>query len=459
MSIRGRLLLASLLVLPLFLGLSGLVLDRAFHNYQLYSKRDSMRLQHLLLARAAEWADGGWRVENPDEPRLSLPDSGTYAAITGPGGELRWMSPSASGFGRPWRRELQLVATGFAQRLTAVGSSAFSPCSVVGPYLCHAQRVAWGSNGPEALFLLVEDATPMLAQRQSYRQQLLALALAVTVMLLCAQALVLGWGLQPLRRVATAIRELEQGGVDSLEGNYPAELQPLTENLKQLLASERRRRQRVRNAMDRLTHVLKSPLMLIRNSGDSGTAYRELVDEQVTRMIGVVEGELARARLDGRAVNILGTSVPVKPLIERIAAAYGKLPRPAARQGLPLQIDTAAVDPGASFSGEERDLQDLVGTLLENAMKYGRERIEIAAFTVEEAAGRCLQLVVEDDGDGIPPGLESVILVRGARADTVNLGQGLGLSIVIEIVSAYDGSLRIHRSSLGGARFVVTFPG
>jgi two-component system sensor histidine kinase PhoQ len=66
---------------------------------------------------------------------------------------------------------------------------------------------------------------------------------------------------------------------------------------------------------------------------------------------------------------------------------------------------------------------------------------------------------VGDDGEGIPEGSEREILQRGARADTASPGQGLGLAIVIEIVSAYGGSLSTGRSDLGGALFVIKLPG
>jgi two-component system sensor histidine kinase PhoQ len=67
-------------------------------------------------------------------------------------------------------------------------------------------------------------------------------------------------------------------------------------------------------------------------------------------------------------------------------------------------------------------------------------------------------LTIGDDGDGIPEGYEKEILQRGARADTANIGQGLGLAIVVEIVSAYGGSLYTDRSDLGGALFIVNLP-
>lgn len=458
-SIRLRLLGASLLILPLFLGMTAWLLDRAFADYQQRSQQESMRLQQLLLAKAADWDGSHWVVEGLDEPRLLLPDSGLYAFILDPGGALLWQSPSVrlSGVQRLAGQVPEIARTldfhGFA-----VGQQRFSHCPAAQAYFCQATRVAWGSAGPEGIFLLVESQQRVIAARQAYRNNLFWMLLAATLLLLLAQALIFRWGLAPMRAIAASISSLEKGEADRLEGSYPEEMIPLTDNINILLASEQARRERVRNTMDRLTHVLKTPLMLIRNSTESDAAFREMTQEQVTRMLGIVEGELAKARLDGRAADILGKPVPVAPILQRIVNAYSRLPRTGAEALPPPQIDTSAVSGVAVFRGDERDLQDLFGSLLENSLKYCRQRIEIAA-QLRSGQGEWLEITVGDDGDGVPPGWEQAILQRGARADTASGGYGLGLSIVLEIVSAYGGSLDIQHSELGGALFVVTLPG
>jgi two-component system sensor histidine kinase PhoQ len=459
-SIHTRLLIASLLILPLFLGVTAMVLDRAFANYQLQSQQESMRLQQLLLARAADWDGQQWQFQGLDDPRYQAPRSGLYGLVMSPAGELLWRSPSAELIpGAP--ESATAIAAAIAPLLAvAIGETRFGECQLGPLYYCHATGVAWGSQGPQSVFLIIESRQPEMAARRSYRQYLLWLSLATATLLLVAQTLVFRWGLSPLRGLARAIAALERGDADKLDDNYPAELAPLTTNLNLLLASETRRRERVRNTMDRLTHVLKSPLMLIRNSRDQGEEFRQLVDEQVTRMLGIVEGELARARLDGRSAHILGKPVPVRPVLERIAAAYSRLPRRNADPVLqgPVTIDLDQVAGTALFYGEERDLQDLFGTILENSLKYCRHHISVAADLVDDAEGGLLELSVADDGDGIAVGQEQAILRRGARADSANAGQGLGLSIVVEIVSAYGGSLHSRRSPLGGAMFVVRLP-
>ncbi len=462
-SIHLRLLAASVLILPLFLGLMAWALDRAFSNYQIEAQQESMRLQQLLLAKAADWDGSGWRFDGLDEPRLSLLDSGLYAFVVSTRGEILWQSPSAELIGS--LPDTVAATREMVESLdlhdASVGDHRFVNCVLDAEYFCQSTGVAWGSAGPESIFLIVESQDRVIAARESYRAYLLWMSLGAAVLLLLAQSLIVRWGLVPLRRIAVAIKRLERGKSDQLSGPYPGELVPLTDNINILLASEKRRRERVRNTMDRLTHVLKTPLMLIRNSSEGEREFRDLVQDQVTRMLGIVEGELAKARLDGAAADILGKPVRVRPVLQRIADAYAKLPRRGEQlhgQAGP-KIDVSAISPEAYFHGEERDLQDLFGSVLENSLKYCRAQIAVGARMVEEGGRYWLELTIGDDGDGIPAGFEQAILQRGARADSADIGQGLGLSIVVEIVSAYGGSLEVDRSELGGALFVITLPG
>jgi two-component system sensor histidine kinase PhoQ len=459
-SIHLRLLAASLVILPLFLGMTAVVLDRAFANYQSELQRESMRLQQLLLAKAADWDGTRWNFQDLDEQRLNLLQSGLYAFVLSDTGEVLWHSTSAELMGE-LESPVQIVsqvAMGLGLNSTAIGESRFDDCVLDAPYFCYSTRIAWGSSGPESIFLIMESSERVSAARSAYRNYLLWLCFATALLLLLAQSAIFRWGLAPLRKIVTAIGLLERGESERLDGHYPDELLPLTENLNLLLANEKRRRERVRNTMDRLTHVLKTPLMLIRNSADKDTEFRRLAQEQVSRMLEIVEAELAKARLDGRAAAILGKPVLVKPVLQRICDAYGRLPRGTTGPNHQITIDTSAVQESAIFHGEERDLQDLFGSILENSLKYCRSCIEIGAELEPEGDGAMLVITIGDDGDGIPAGFEKEILQRGARADTANVGQGLGLSIVVEIVSAYGGSLQTDRSPLGGALFIVKLP-
>ena len=458
-SIQLRLLAATLLILPVFLGLIVWMLDRGFASYQWDSQAERMRLLQLLLAKATELDGNRWVVGALDESRLELLNSGLYAFLLSPEGAVLWSSPSADQVGSVAEPAMAVagVATDLQLLDTRLGERRLLACELGSAHFCQATRIAWGSSGPESLFLIVESQAEVIAARLAYRNNLVFLSLLAAALLLAAQWLVIRWGLAPLRGIASAIERLQRGEQHHLDGAFPPELVPLTRNINLLLDSEKRRRERVRSTMDRLAHVLKSPLQLIRNSDESDANYGALVQEQVDRMLGVVESGLTRARLDGRAPDILGQAVSVQPVLVRIVEAYARLPRPDA--GRELSIDTTALSRDLVFLGEEADLQDLFGSILENSIRYCHHRIAVGASLDESTDQDWLVISVGDDGDGIPAGLETEILRRGARADSANIGQGLGLSIVVEIVSAYGGSLHTDHSPLGGALFIVRLPG
>ena len=106
------------------------------------------------------------------------------------------------------------------------------------------------------------------------------------------------------------------------------------------------------------------------------------------------------------------------------------------------------------FPGDEGDMMELIGNLVDNACKYGRSKVIISA----KIEARELIVMIEDDGPGIPQAIHQTILTRGARADTATPGQGIGLAVAVDILSSYGGSLDIITSSLGGAAFSLRMP-
>jgi two-component system sensor histidine kinase PhoQ len=111
---------------------------------------------------------------------------------------------------------------------------------------------------------------------------------------------------------------------------------------------------------------------------------------------------------------------------------------------------------GAVFYGEQGDLLELLGNLLENAFKWAGHRV-LLVVKMQPQAGKQrpgLLLCVEDDGPGIAEDQIEKVLQRGVRGDERVQGHGIGLSIVQDIVHAYQGELTVDRSTeFGGARF------
>ena len=118
------------------------------------------------------------------------------------------------------------------------------------------------------------------------------------------------------------------------------------------------------------------------------------------------------------------------------------------------------VAPNALFFGDREDLQEIAGNLLDNAFKWARSEIRLTVTTWSAANARRdgLIMIFEDDGPGIPEARRTHVLERGARLDERVSGQGIGLSVVRELVGLNGGTIEIGTSALGGARIEVRLP-
>jgi signal transduction histidine kinase len=112
------------------------------------------------------------------------------------------------------------------------------------------------------------------------------------------------------------------------------------------------------------------------------------------------------------------------------------------------------------FVGDRDDLTEALGNLMDNAAKWCRTQVRVvAALRDETGASQKLQLMVEDDGPGIPVGEREHVLKRGARADEHTPGHGLGLAMVRDMAALYGGRLELGDSPLGGCRVELRLPG
>jgi two-component system sensor histidine kinase PhoQ len=116
------------------------------------------------------------------------------------------------------------------------------------------------------------------------------------------------------------------------------------------------------------------------------------------------------------------------------------------------------IEQGLAFYGDENDLIEVMGNLLDNAYKYAQNVVRLSGSNIKSKAGSQLQLTFEDDGCGVPLEKRERILERGVRLDSSGEGHGFGLSIVADIVNNYQGVLSIQSSSLGGALFNIIIP-
>ena len=255
LSLNSRLLLASSVVLAAFLGITGLVLDRAFRASADTALRD--RLQGYVYALlAASDLDARGKLHLPAElpdRRFSLVGSGLYAEVVDSHGKPVWRSKSLLG-----------LNVAFA-KIPAVGEREFAPIEVERdlPLLSLAFTVNWEANAGSDrryTYRVAENLVSFNAEVTRPAKPVGWLA-GAAILLLLVQGAILRWSLAPLRRVADDVRAIEAGITQRLKGDYPRELRNLTDNLNGLLTSadSHLQRYRIRSATSRTASRHRSP--------------------------------------------------------------------------------------------------------------------------------------------------------------------------------------------------------
>ena len=436
MSLKLRIILSATLVLVIFITLTAAALDRAFVDSTESALRDKLTSQLYALMAAAEVSDEGILMpSNELDALLGLPSSGVYAFVTDQASRIVWQSSSVLDAQLPPPLSLPSGEKHFSK--THAGGNDF---------YSFAYGVNWATRAaPMALtFNITVDLASFDKQIGHYRTTLWSWLVAMAILLLISQAAILRWGLSPLRRVGIELNRIESGEQERIEHTYPQEIDRLTTNINILLKQERDQKTRYRNALGDLAHSLKTPLAVMQSGlGSTAGQVEDSLREQLARMNSIVEYQLQRAATAGSAS--IGHHVDVSVVIQRMLESLHKVYRDKT-----VNVKVIA-DENLVFKGDEGDLMELLGNLLDNAYKWTRSCIEVVA----QSKGKKLSLSVIDDGPGIAPDQVNTLLQRGVRADEAIAGHGIGLSIVRNIVEAYRGELIIIRSKHGGCEVQV----
>jgi two-component system sensor histidine kinase PhoQ len=455
LSLQTRSLLAAGIALAAFLGLTGFALEQAIYETLHSALRD--RLQSYVygylaasdVARSRRWLP----PEVGPDPRFDRPGGSLYAGVVGPveadGNRAEhWRSPSAVGVTLPLDTKLSPGAMAFSGPLDAP----------TGKVYLFSLGVAWEVPNREPIDLtlhVAEDAKILDGQLDVFRRTLLVYLGGLGVLLLLLLLATLRWSLHPLRRVTADLTRVERGERERMSSDYPYELSGLATNLNDFIESERVHLQRYRNTLDDLAHSLKTPLAVMRGeleSGASGEQLRWTMLEQAGRMEQIVAYQLSRAATSGRTT--FAAPILIEPHAEEIVASLEKV---YADKKILCEFD---IDAHAQFYGEQGDLLELLGNLLENAFKWARQRVLLTARAQPARDSRRggLELTIEDDGPGMPADQIEHLLQRGVRGDERVQGHGIGLAIVQDLLKAYRGSLDVSRSeTLGGAAIILRF--
>lgn len=433
-SLRARLMLGAALVLVVFLAGVGWALQRA-HEESVRAARFA-RLQttvYLLLAVAEVDADGA--VVMPaafPEARLSLAGSGLYARIVNVTRGTTWRSPSIVGVDMPAPR-----AIGIGQWRYDIARTAQRE------FLAVSTGVSWAASDPPVSLVLsvYEDKAAFDQEIAVFQRTAWAWLGGAALLLLLSQLLLLRWGLAPLRAATREIRAIEDGGQTTVQGRYPIEVAALTDNLNTLIAQERLRQTRYREALSYLAHSLKTPLAVLRTALGEPSQLATVVDAQVTRMDEIVQHQLGRAAAGG--ASRFAPPLLLAPVLARIRDSLAKV---YADKGLIFTLDC---DAALAWRMDQGDAFELLGNLMDNAAKWARHRV---ASSIRRD-GASLHVQIDDDGPGFSN--TGALVQLHVRGDEQVPGHGVGLAVVNELVTSHGGTLTLTRSALGGGRVEV----
>ncbi len=285
----------------------------------------------------------------------------------------------------------------------------------------------------------------------------LTTALALTGLGLMAVTLFqIRFGLLPLLRIERGLAEVRSGQSEKLEGQLPAESEPLQTERNALIQSNQDIVDRARTQVGNLAHALKTPLAVIVNEARDGEGtFAKKVAGQAEIMRDQINLYLDRARMAAR-VGVVGRVTVIRRVGDPLVRALERIHRD---RGISIEVDCPE---NLKFQGEKQDLEEMLGNLLDNACKWAKASVFLRVET-RKTGGRTqpprLVITVEDDGRGLSSDQRARIGQRGLRLDETKPGTGLGLSIVIDLAQSYRGSIKLDESGHGGLLARLELPG
>lgn len=440
-SLRLRLLLGAGVAVFVTLLVAWLAMTWLFARHiERTAWRDMSSDGKQLLAELSIGADGAPLIEEPlRDPRYDLPASGRYWQLTSPAGNTRsrslWDStlpPAANDMPSRWNTRYADGPNG--KRVFLV-----------------ERRVQPDANGPQVLIQVANDEDELRETRARFGLELAAFLTLLWIALLLAAWLQVRLGLRPLGRIRDDLASLRRNPSARLDAaDHAQEILPLTEAINALADTREKDLARARRRAADLAHSLKTPLSAMRAQSRAARQAgavdaADALDRVIAAAASAVESELARSRAaDIRARDTVAES-NASEVAERVVGVVERTERGGA---LVFDVD---IDPALRLPIAADDLMELLGALIENAARFAKRRVRVAAS--HDAAS--IELRVEDDGAGLDIDAEQA-LARGGRLDeAAHAHHGLGLSIVRELVDATGGEMQLQRSPLGGLLVVM----
>src|SRR6266700_2479550 len=434
--------------------ITGVVLSSIYRTAveHAFDRRLGVYLRSLVADVATPEENAGKFPQSIGEPLFDLPLSGWYWQVT----RLDAPTPDVRSSRSLWDATLPHLADlgpssapGGARQGYAEGPE--------GQQLRIVERtIDLGEEG-RYLVAVAGDAAEIDKETRSFDGALVITFTVLGIVLLLTTTFQVRFGLAPLKRISEGLAAIRSGTAERLEGAFPVEIAPLARETNALIDANREIVTRARSHDGNLAHALKTPISVMMNEAGrhGGDPLALKVREQTEIMRDQVTRHLERARLAAR-VAVVGTITDVRPVVAALARTMEKIHH---HRGVAIDVDSPE---GARFRGEQQDLEEMVGNLVENACKWAQSRVAVEAFSEKpdpRDERRVVRIVVDDDGPGLSPQQREQVARRGRRLDETKPGSGLGLSIVVELASLYGGGLTLGTAPVGGLRAELMLPG
>jgi len=417
-----------------------------------FDRRLGVYLRSLAADVATPEENAGKSPQPVGEPLFDLPLSGWYWQVTRLDAPTRDVRSSRS----LWDATLPQLGDANAGAAPGGTRQGYAEGPEGQRLRIVEQTIDLGEEG-RYLVAVAGDPAEVDEEIHSFDSALVLTFGVLAIVLLLTTTFQVRFGLAPLKRISEGLAAIRSGAAERLEGAFPVEIAPLARETNALIEANREIVDRARTHVGNLAHALKTPISVMLNEatshGDNPLARK--VCEQTEIMRDQVTRHLERARLAAR-VAAIGTVTEVRPVITALARTMEKIHH---HRGIAIDVD--APD-SARFRGEQQDLEEMVGNLVDNACKWAQSRVAVEAVS-EKPDPRDdrhrLRIVVDDDGPGLSPQEREQVARRGRRLDETKPGSGLGLSIVVELANLYGGGLTLGTAPIGGLRAELVLPG
>lgn len=312
------------------------------------------------------------------------------------------------------------------------------------------ERITY-EDGTEWSVSVAESLTELMRERMDTRQSLLLVFSLVGVIGLAGSILMMSTVLWPLRKLRQDVANRWHEDEELMPEDYPEEVSPLVQDINELMHRNRDIVTGARRQAADLAHALKTPSAILRNELEclSNTGFDTLM---AVDALNRIDAQLGRSLARMRATNsaeLTHFSTDISDSVDRFARLFAAM---AEREGKLLVCQNT---PDLKVRMDKQDIEEVIGNLLDNALKWSHGTIHITSSNVPDG----VIILIEDDGPGIPKRSQRDALRAGGRLDSSVPGTGLGLAIAVDLLKAYGANLNIDRSEkLGGLAVTVKIP-